>query len=293
MKPLNRTLGPNDKEPNMRHTKGFTLVELLVVIAIIAVLLAVLLPSLSNVKNLARRLQCGFRLKEIGHAYSMYQESYNGNLPTPEQNGTWIQHYFVYRRDTSGWSNMGCLFAAGFIQDGRHFYCPATEGWYEEYKSYCDPPPWGTLPQKVNEPPTGNGNQWVRAHKGYAYWPQSKDIVKSNVATEIHSNAVGIYQVGYPKTPLIVSKLLQNKAFATDLTFHAVKGTGWNVNAAFPDGHVSYQVQPKDTTTGKNLYFKTGQYPTNVVDGTTWHDTAEQDRSKLVTMAEYMFALQP
>ena len=84
---------------------GFTLAELLVVIAIIAVLLAVLLPSLANVKNLAKRPQCSFRLKEIGHAYSLYQQTYNGDLPTPEQNssnGRWIQHYFVYRRDTSG-----------------------------------------------------------------------------------------------------------------------------------------------------------------------------------------------
>jgi prepilin-type N-terminal cleavage/methylation domain-containing protein len=278
---------------DMRQRRAFTLVELLVVVAIIAVLLAILLPSLANVKNLARRLQCSFRLKEIGHAYSMYQETYNGDLPTPEQGGKWIQHYFVYRRDTSGWSNMGCLFAAGFIQDGRTFYCPATEGWLEEYRSYCNPTPWGTLPQNVNNPPTGNGNQWVRAHNGYAYWPQSKDIVKTNVAGEVHHNAVGIYQVGYPKTPLHVSKLLQTKAFASDLTFHAVKGSGWNMNAVFPDGHVSFQMQPKDPATERSMYFRTRQYPGTVVDGDTWHDTAEQSRSVVVTIAEFMFALQP
>ena len=188
---------------------------------------------------------------------------------------------------------MGCLFAAGLIDDGRACYCPATEGWFEEYRSYCDPPPWGTLPQNINYPPTGNGNQWVRAHRGYAYSPQSKDFVKTNVAAEVHSNAVGLYQVGYPKTPVHVSKLLQNKAFAADYTFHAVKGTGWNLNAVFPDGHVTFQMQPKDPATDKSMYFRTAQYPSSVVDASGWHDTAEQARSAQVTIAEFMFALQP
>jgi prepilin-type N-terminal cleavage/methylation domain-containing protein/prepilin-type processing-associated H-X9-DG protein len=279
----------------MRHAKGFTLVELLVVIAIIAVLLAILLPSLASVKNLAQRVRCGYRVKEIASAYNLYQESNGGNLPTPEQNnantGRWIQHNYMYRRETLEWYNMGCLFAAGFIDDGRLFYCPATEGWLDDYKEYCDPAPWGTLPQASNT--AKNRNQWVRAYKGYAYWPQSKDIVKTNVAAEVHANAVGLYQVGYPKTPVHISKLLQNKAFAADYTFHAVKGSGWNLNAAFPDGHVAFQAQPKDPATGQSTYFATGQYSKSIVEGDVWFDTAEQNRSVKVTIAEFMFVLQP
>ncbi len=289
----------------MRQDKAFTLVELLVVIAIIAVLLAVLLPSLAYAKNIAKRLQCGSKLKQIGHAYSLYQDSNGGNLPTPEQGGAgnsrWIQHYAMYRRETSSgvytWYNMGCLFGGGYVDDGKIFYCPATEGWSEEYRSYCDPTPWGTLPQKVNNPPTGNGNQWVRAYKGYAYWPQSKDFVKTNVAGEVHNNAVGIYEVGYPKTPVHVTTLLQNKAFAAAYTFHAVKGSGWNLNAVFPDGHVVLQLQPKAAATGRSMYFSTGQFPTSVVDSssgnTVWYDTAEQTRSAETSVAKFMYGLQP
>jgi prepilin-type N-terminal cleavage/methylation domain-containing protein len=281
----------------MRPSKGFTLVELLVVIAIIAVLLAILLPSLANVKNLAKRIQCGYRVKELASAYNLYQESNGGNLPTPEQNastGRWIQHYYVYRRgDQAGmpWYNMGCLYSAGFIDDGRMFYCPATEGWLDDYKEYSNPGPWGTLPQVSNT--EKNRNQWVRANKGYAYWPQSKDFVKANVGAEVHNNAIGIYEVGFPKTPVKINRLLQAKAFAADYTFHAVKGSGWNLSAAFPDGHVSFQAQPTDPATGKSMYFRTGQYPSYVVDGSVWYDTAEQNRSKLVTVAEFMYALQP
>jgi prepilin-type N-terminal cleavage/methylation domain-containing protein len=295
----------------MSSKRAFTLVELLVVIAIIAVLLAVLLPAMANVKNIARRLQCSNRLKEIGNAYSLYQNSTGGALPTPEQtcantataSPRWIQHYFMYRRETTSgsgiytWYNMGCMFAGGFIDDGKTFYCPATEGWLDDYKRYCDPAPWGTLPQKYNYPPTGNGNQWVRAIKGYSYWPQSKSLVKSNVATEVHANAVGVYQIGYPVTPMHITQLLQNKSFAADYTFHMVRGSGWNLNAVFPDGHVAFQSQPRNPA-GKQMYFDSGQFPDTVVHkdaagDEAWDDAAEKSRSAKVTTAEFFYALQP
>jgi prepilin-type N-terminal cleavage/methylation domain-containing protein len=286
----------------MKNKRAFTLVELLVVIAIIAVLLAVLLPALAYVKNLARRIQCSTNLKGIGHAYSLYSNDYGNKLPTPEQSNKWIQHYYMYRRETSAgvytWLNMGCLFGGGYLDSGKIFYCPATEGWMDEYKSYCSPTPWGTLPQNINNPPTGNGNQWVRAYKGYTYWPQSKDLVKTNVAAEVHSNAVDIYQVGYPTTPLLLNRLNQNKAFAGDYTFHASKGSGWNMNAVFPDGHVVYQVRPKDKQTGKDTYFELAQFPSSVTtkdaSGTwVWNDPTEDTRNLKVTIAEFMFQLVP
>jgi prepilin-type N-terminal cleavage/methylation domain-containing protein len=287
----------------MDKKRAFTLVELLVVIAIIAVLLAVLLPALGIVKNLAKRIQCTTNLKTIGHAYTMYNADYGNKLPPPEQ-GKWIQHYYMYRRDTNPatgsytWYNMGCLFAAGYIENGKTFYCPATDGWREEYLSYCNPTPWGTLPQNINLPPTGNGNQWVRAYKGYAYWPQSKDLVRANVAGELHANAVPLYEVGYPVTPLEVNRLNQNKAFAADYTFHAVKGSGWNMNAVFPDGHVIFQAQPRNRTTFRQMYFELAQFPPGVTgkdaDGNwIWLDPVEEARSVKVKIAELMFELMP
>ena len=80
----------------MRRTGVFALSELPVVAATIAVLVVVLHPSLGNVKNPGRRMQCGYRIKEMGRAYNLCRESNRGNLPTPEQDiatGKWIQHY--------------------------------------------------------------------------------------------------------------------------------------------------------------------------------------------------------
>jgi prepilin-type N-terminal cleavage/methylation domain-containing protein len=284
----------------MSRKRAFTLVELLVVIAIIAVLLAILLPALKNVKALGKRLQCSWRLKSIGTAWIMYGEKYDGKLPRPENvddetkdptNVHYNRHYYVVNRDSpkgSGllgpWMNLGCLFGARLIEDGRSFYCPATEGWLEEYKSYCDPTPWGTLPQKRNTPPIGNGNQWIRVDNGYIYAPQSKEVVKNGNPGLAYPE---VYTIGRPEFAVTVKTVNQGKAFAADYTFHAVKGSGWSGSAVFPDGHVSFGPAPK--AGGKSLYYSLNQFPDEAKTDMVAFNASWQQTS----LAEYMFALQP
>ncbi len=62
--------------------KGFTLIELLVVIAIIAMLAAMLLPALAKAKEKAKRTQCLSQMRQVGLAYSMYNDTSAGRLPT-------------------------------------------------------------------------------------------------------------------------------------------------------------------------------------------------------------------
>jgi prepilin-type N-terminal cleavage/methylation domain-containing protein len=279
----------------MKRKAAFTLVELLVVIAIIAVLLAVLLPSLSAVQGIAKRATCQTRLKGIANAAMLYMNANDGLMPSPEYAGNaktpFISHYCTYRVETPGgsgiyeWRNMGCLYAQHYIEDARLFYCPATEGWQEEFKQYNDPSPWGTLPQTYN---TANGkSQWINATRGYTWWPQSKELVKSDVSAEIHPNAAANYQVGYPKWAARQSLLNQNKALSSDFTFHMVKGSGWNLNASFPDGHVSFQKAPRSSD-GLNMYADSGQLSDEVKT-----DASKLAEWKKVTIAEFMYALQP
>jgi len=61
---------------NTRRT-GFTLIELLVVIAIIAILAAILFPVFAKVRAKARAVSCISNLRQLGLAYSQYNQDYD------------------------------------------------------------------------------------------------------------------------------------------------------------------------------------------------------------------------
>jgi len=57
--------------------RGFTLVELLIVIAIIALLTSLLLPSLTQVREHAKRVLCSHNLRQISLAMGLYVNAYD------------------------------------------------------------------------------------------------------------------------------------------------------------------------------------------------------------------------
>jgi prepilin-type N-terminal cleavage/methylation domain-containing protein len=198
--------------------RGFTLPELLVVIVIIAFslsLCAALVPSMDRTQESARRALCANQLRQVGTAMAVYADCFGGFLPwyagtdpsfknTQTQGGSTncvpqgspdygcpadgeIHPYVAFRDSGIGIDKnnnlipmrLGCLYAAGIVEDARLFYCPSETDPMYQYDSYINPmlPPntsteWGTLPQQVN----AGYNQYVRV--GNTYYPTDPQTLK-------------------------------------------------------------------------------------------------------------------
>jgi len=64
-----------------RHAPGFTLIELLVVVAVIAILAALLMPAVLRAMKSATTTHCTSNLKQIGGAFMLYVQQYQGFMP--------------------------------------------------------------------------------------------------------------------------------------------------------------------------------------------------------------------
>lgn len=109
--------------------RGFSLIDLLVSISVIAVLIALLMPSLSGVREAARKVVCASNIRQIGLGLAMYADDHRGQLPFTKYASQSAQHSMVeLRDDSSAWDGLGILYASEYLDAAGVFYCPSHHG---------------------------------------------------------------------------------------------------------------------------------------------------------------------
>jgi prepilin-type N-terminal cleavage/methylation domain-containing protein/prepilin-type processing-associated H-X9-DG protein len=134
--------------------KGFTLLELMVVLSIISLLLSVLLPSLRKSRQQAQAVICMNNIKQLGLAFILYGEDYNGYaMPSAVQQ---TSLYWWGKKLSDG------------IDHKQGFVWPYLKSGLGRKSVYeCPAQPYGSY--KLQGMPAGEKNdpKWITSTYGY------------------------------------------------------------------------------------------------------------------------------
>lgn len=130
------------------------MIDVLASMAVIMVLIALLLPSLSTIRETARRVVCGSNVRQVGLGLAMYADDYEGFLPPSRfgsPNQTAVHQTTVVRAlsqsaatGQSYWDGVGILYQSDYIVAPGVFYCPSHHGEHPYSKYVARWPSSGT-----------------------------------------------------------------------------------------------------------------------------------------------------
>lgn len=141
--------------------RGFSLLDILVSMAVIALLMAILLPTLSQMQETARRVNCASNIRQHGLGITMYANDRQDAMPgsvfirgpladpgkmttlrlAPERSDDRANGQF--RGPDRGrelapgdWDGLGVLFGLDYLDAPKIFYCPSHSG-EQQYERYA------------------------------------------------------------------------------------------------------------------------------------------------------------
>jgi hypothetical protein len=278
----------------------------------------------------AKTQMCTVNLQVIGQAMASYSSDFDGKLPVLEyyariasstNTNPYVpaieSNYLLSKRLNSSSSqsgpmayrHLGCLYGGGYVAEGQVLFCPAISGWRGESNDLGTNN--GTYLGAISFATgkfadlSGSVNQGWKATKGYCYWPLSTRIATQTALDGIDSSSARThYRLGLPLSATKSDDLNMTKPMVTDSKFHGTRASGWMLNCLHPDGHVTYQQQPKvagingngvQGTWGMYSLYEYCQFSSDICDGTTIISNAEKpfNLAHGVTPTEFAWALQP
>jgi len=127
------------------RSNAFTLIDVLVSIAVISLLIGLMLPSISMVRESARKVICSSNMRQIGLGMNLYAEDNKDMLPSSvfldDDGGRTARAMYPHLMDTirtdpaeyedrgwGQWDGLGLLFYKGYISAAAVYYCPSHTG---------------------------------------------------------------------------------------------------------------------------------------------------------------------
>lgn len=119
------------------RSAGFTLIELLIVIAIIAILVALLFPSIHQVQQKGRSIQCLGNIRQLTLAWTIYITDHQDRMPPNNRGGardypeaTWVRGWLDNReflQDNTNTLYLSTSHLWPYHQQQKIWLCPADK----------------------------------------------------------------------------------------------------------------------------------------------------------------------